>query len=85
MKLIILKLIKFFMSFREIKKETKEVENKNQFQFIYNLETLELTKEEIEFLLNSISVSKIEGKKIQFAFNLTLKLQYKLNKILASK
>lgn len=73
------------MSFREIKKETKEVENKNQFQFIYNLETLELTKEEIEFLLNSISVSKIEGKKIQFAFNLTLKLQYKLNKILASK
>lgn len=73
------------MSFREIKKETKEVENKNQFQFIYNLETLELTKEEIEFLLNSISVSKIEGKKIQFAFNLTLKLQYKLNKFLASK
>lgn len=81
MKLIFLKLKKFFMSFRKTGKESKEVVNKKQFQFIYNLETLDLSKKEIEFLLNSISSLDFKGDSLHFLFNLTLKLQYKIKQI----
>ena len=53
----------------------------NKIQLIYEFDDSDLSKDEIMFLLNSISKSKIDGDKLQSIFNLTLKLQYKLKKM----
>jgi hypothetical protein len=52
--------------------------NNNKLIFNYEIDDLELNKEDLEFLLSQIINSKIDGNKLHSVFNLTIKLQYKL-------
>ena len=67
---------------KEKEKETEVIQDK--IRLSYEIENTDLTKEEIEYILDTISSSKIEGKNINFVFKLLLKLQYKLNKLVSN-
>jgi len=65
---------------QDVKLNTNNNVNKEDEKILFNyqLNNLEISDEDMKFILNLIANSKIDGSKIHQVFDLTLKLQYKL-------
>jgi|TARA_B100001057_G_scaffold442055_1_gene477116 hypothetical protein len=64
--------------FKKIMADLKEIRQKNK-TVGKNKQELELTSNEIDFLLQTIASSKFEGKDVQIVYETAVKLQQLLN------